>query len=51
MTPDARFAEYMQGKSVHRLRDAKLILQTTEVDVLVQLASWRKRHIISTPTV
>jgi hypothetical protein len=39
---EARFMAFLQGKSIHRLRDAKALLHTTEPSVLQKLAGWRK---------
>ena len=40
---DAGFMALQQGKCAHRLRDAKVLLQSTETSVLVSLAQWRKQ--------
>ena len=40
---DAGFMALQQGKCAHRLRDAKVLLQSTETSVLVSLAQRRKQ--------
>lgn len=39
---DEMFGKYLQGKSVHRLKEAKTLLRACEVSVLVAMAQWRK---------
>ena len=45
--PDAAsargFEALFQGKGIHRFREAKQLLQSSEVEALVVLADWRKR--------
>lgn len=40
---DGLFSRHMQGKAVHRLRDARALLSTCEPQVLAELAAWRKQ--------
>ena len=37
------FEALFQGKGVHRLREAKQLLQSSDVEALTVLAEWRKR--------
>ena len=39
---DELFGTYLQGKSVHRLKEAKTLLHACEPNVLASLAVWRK---------
>ena len=40
---DACFNRHSQGKGIHRLREAKVLLAATEPAVVLQVASWRKQ--------
>ena len=37
------FLQCMTGKAKHRLRDAKVVLRSTEPEVVQSLATWRKK--------
>ena len=39
---DEKFGQYLQGKSVHRLKEAKTLLRACSPSVLVAMAQWRK---------
>ena len=39
---DEKFGKFLQGKSVHRLKEAKTLLRACSPSVLVAMAQWRK---------
>ena len=39
---DEAFAKYLQGKSSHRLKEAKTLLNSSEAAVIGEFATWRK---------
>ena len=39
---DEAFSKYLQGKSSHRLKEAKTLLNSTEPSVIAEVAKWRK---------